>query len=410
MSIKRTEGGVIAAKGFFTYGLRAGIKPGKTNRDMALIYTEVPAVAAGVFTQNKVKAAPVKWDAEIIKKGGSINAVVINTGFANACTGEQGGKNARATAALAGSLLGVSEENVLVASTGVIGGQLPMEAIENGVKMLVPALNNTIEAADLSAEAIMTTDTRPKQVAFEFEIGGKTCHMGGMCKGSGMIHPNLGTMLCFITTDAAIDKALLHETLSEIADDTFNMISVDGDTSTNDSVIVLANGLCGNAEITERNSDYDEFRSALFETLKYLSMRIAEDGEGATKLFEVTVSNAVTKNDARLLAKSVITSSLTKAAIFGRDANWGRILCAMGYSSAQFDPDRVDITFTGENGTLPIVVDGVATDYSEEKATEILSSEKVTALIDVKDGEFCATAWGCDLTYDYVKINADYRS
>ncbi len=409
MNINQTDGGVIAAKGFVTYGLRAGIKPGKTNRDMALIYTEVPATAAGVFTQNRVKAAPVKWDSKIIAGGGSINAVVINTGFANACTGAEGDKNAAATAALAGELLGTGAENVLVASTGVIGGQLPMDAIENGIRMLVPVLNGTKEAADFAAEAIMTTDTHSKQIAYEFEIDGRICHIGGMCKGSGMIHPNLGTMLCFITTDALIEKALLQKMLAEIADDTFNMISVDGDTSTNDSVIVLANGLSG-AEITEGSEGCEVFRSALFETLKYLSMRIAEDGEGATKLFEVTVNGAVTKKDAKILAKSVITSSLTKAAIFGRDANWGRILCAMGYSSAEFVPEKVDITFKSENGELQIVKDGVATDYSEEKATEILSAPKVTAVIDVNDGCFSATAWGCDLTFDYVSINADYRS
>ena len=410
MSIKQIDGGVTAAAGFSTWGLRAGIKPGKTNRDMALIRTSAPATAAGVFTLNRVKAAPVKWDAEIIKSGSTVSAVVVNTGFANACTGEEGAMNAEATASLAASLLGVNKENVLVASTGVIGGQLPMDAIENGVRMLVPALTTGIEADSLAAEAIMTTDTRPKKIAFEFELGGKLCHMGGMCKGSGMIHPNLGTMLCFITTDVSIDKALLQRTLAEIADDTFNMVSVDGDTSTNDSVLVLANGLSGAVEIKSEGADYDVFREALYETLKYLSMRIAEDGEGATKLFEVTVNGAATKQDARMLAKSVVTSSLTKAAVYGRDANWGRILCAMGYSSANFDPEAVDISFVSANGTLQIVKDGVATDYSEEKATEILSADKVTALINVHDGEFTATAWGCDLTHGYVDINADYRS
>lgn len=410
MSIKQTDGGVAAAMGFTTYGLRAGIKPGKTNRDMAMIYTETPAEVAGVFTLNRVKAAPVKWDTEIVKSGEKVNAVVVNTGFANACTGEQGYKNAQSTAALAAELLGVKKENVLVASTGVIGGQLPMDIIENGVRMLAPVLNGTAEAAALAAEAIMTTDTRPKQIAFEFTLGGKVCHMGGMCKGSGMIHPNLGTMLCFITTDASIDKALLQEALAAVADETFNMISVDGDTSTNDSVLVMANGLCGNDRITSKGSDYNAFYEALYETLKFLSMRIAEDGEGATKLFEVTVNGAATKADARTLAKSVVTSSLVKAAIFGRDANWGRILCAMGYSTATFNPDLVDISFVSENGSLEIVKDGVATNYSEEKATEILSAPKVTALIDVKDGDFSATAWGCDLTHEYVSINADYRS
>lgn len=410
MDIKQIPGGVTAAEGFLTNGLRAGIKPGKKNRDMAMIYTETPAVCAGVFTRNKVKAAPVKWDASIVENSDFVHAVVVNTGFANACTGKVGDRNARATATLAASRLNVTPENVLVASTGVIGGQLPMDAIVLGVKKLASSLEASAEASARAAEAIMTTDTRPKEIAYETVVGGKKCHVGGMCKGSGMIHPNLGTMLCFITTDVSIDKALLNETLKEIADDTFNMISVDGDTSTNDSVLVLANGRAGNEKLTERNADYEAFRHALFETLKYLSMRIAEDGEGATKLFEVTVNNAVTKNDAKILAKSVVTSSLTKAAIFGRDANWGRILCALGYSGGEFEPEKVDISFISANGTLQIVKNGIAADYSEDFATHILSAEKVTALIDVKDGEFSATAWGCDLTHEYVNINADYRS
>ncbi len=410
MSLTQIEGGVAAPQGYTAYGLRAGIKPGKTNRDMALIRSEALAETAGVFTLNRVKAAPVKWDSSIVKSGSKVGAVVVNTGFANACTGEQGDKDARDTARIAASLLGLEENQVLVASTGVIGGRLPMDVISDGVRRLVPELNSTKEAAELAAEAIMTTDTRPKQIAFELEIDGKTCRIGGMCKGSGMIHPNLGTMLCFITTDIAIEKNLLQQTLREIADDTFNMISVDGDTSTNDSVLVLANGLCGNAVITEKNSDYFAFREALYETLKFLSMRIAEDGEGATKLFEVTVNNASTKDAARILAKSVITSNLTKAAIFGRDANWGRILCAMGYSGAEFDPDRVSIAFESENGRLMIVENGIASDYSEDEAKNILSADKVTAMIDVKDGGYSATAWGCDLTHEYVSINADYRS
>ena len=409
-SIKKITGGVTAPLGFTAWGLRAGIKPGKTNRDMAMVRTEKKAEVAGVFTKNIVKAAPVKWDSSIVSGGGKVGAVVVNTGFANACTGEKGYNDARTTAELAASQLGLETNEVLVASTGVIGQPLPMDKITEGVKALVPALTNTEEAAALAAEAIMTTDTRPKQIAFELELGGKTCRIGGMCKGSGMIHPNLGTMLCFITTDAAIEKSLLQKLLGEIADETFNMISVDGDTSTNDSVLVLANGLCGNDIITEENGDCAIFREALYEVLKFLSMRIAEDGEGATKLFEVTVNHASSRDSARTLAKSVVTSSLTKAAIYGRDANWGRILCAMGYSGADFDPEAVDIIFESANGRLTIVENGVATDYSEETAKDILSADKVTALIDVKDGEFSATAWGCDLTHEYVSINADYRS
>ena len=407
-SIKVIDGGVTAPLGFTAWGLRAGIKPGKTNRDMAMLRTEQKAETAGVFTKNLVKAAPVKWDKSIVAAGGRVGAVVVNTGFANACTGEQGDKDARTTAALAASLLGLEAEEVLVASTGVIGGRLPMDKIEAGVRALAPELKTGPEAAALAAEAIMTTDTRKKQYALEFELGGKVCRMGGMCKGSGMIHPNLGTMLCFITTDAAAPKAVLQELLAEVADDTFNMISVDGDTSTNDSVLVLANGMAGNGPLSA--SDKETLRAALYEMLKFLSMRIAEDGEGATKLFEVTVNGAATRDAARTLAKSVVTSSLTKAAIYGRDANWGRILCAMGYSGVNFDPDAVDIVFESANGRLTIVENGVAADYSEETAKEILSADKVTALIDVHDGEFSATAWGCDLTHEYVSINADYRS
>ncbi len=408
MSIKIIEGGVTAPQGFSAWGLRAGIKVGKTNRDMAMIASSVPAEAAGVFTKNRVKAAPVKWDAKVVESGAKVSAAVINTGFANACTGAQGEADAAATAALAAELLGVESGNVFVASTGVIGGRLPMDAVGRGVRELVPELSRGPEADSFAAEAIMTTDTRPKKIALEFSVGGKICRMGGMCKGSGMIHPNLGTMLCFVTTDAAVGRELLQGLLAEVADDTFNMISVDGDTSTNDSVLVMANGLSGAEVKTE--ADANALREALYETLRFLSMRIAEDGEGATKLFEVTVNGAATKADARLLAKSVVTSSLTKAAIYGRDANWGRILCAMGYSAASFDPDKVDIAFVSERGELMIVKNGVAAEYSEEKATDILSAPKVTALIDVHDGGFSATAWGCDLTHGYVDINADYRS
>ncbi len=407
-SIKIIDGGVTAPQGYSAWGLRAGIKPGKTNRDMAMIRTGQKAAVAGVFTKNLVKAAPVKWDKGIVNAGKKAGAVVVNTGFANACTGEQGDRDCRASAELTASLLGLDADEVLLGSTGVIGGRLPMDKIEAGIRALVPELKDTPEAAALAAEAIMTTDTRPKQYALEFDLGGKTCRMGGMCKGSGMIHPNLGTMLCYITTDAAVDKATLQETLAAVADDTFNMISVDGDTSTNDTVLLLANGMAGNGPLTDQ--DAAVFRAALFEMLKYLSMRIAEDGEGATKLFEATVCHAADRSSARTLAKSVITSSLTKAAIYGRDANWGRILCAMGYSGANFDPDKVDIIFESANGRMTIVENGVAADYSEETAKLILSADKVTALIDVHDGQASATAWGCDLTHEYVSINADYRS
>ncbi len=298
----------------------------------------------------------------------------------------------------------------MVASTGVIGAQLPMDKICSGIEQLPKLLDSSLEAGTLAAEAIMTTDTVDKQVAVQVEIGGKTVTIGGMCKGAGMIHPNMATMLCFITTDANIEKAALQKMTSAIVEDTFNMISVDGDTSTNDTVLVMANGMADNAEITADTEDYKVFYDALFYVLRELSKKIAGDGEGCTCLFEVQVKNAATKEQAKVLAKSIVTSSLTKAAIFGHDANWGRILCAMGYSGADLEPEKVDIYFESEAGKLKIVENGKATDYSEDKATEILSKNPVTAIADVKMGTKEATAWGCDLTFDYVKINADYRS
>jgi len=307
-------------------------------------------------------------------------------------------------------VLNIPEDAVLVASTGVIGRQLPMDKINEGIKLLAPKLESTREAALMAAEAIMTTDTVSKEIAVEVEIGGKTVTIGGMCKGSGMIHPNMCTMLAFVMTDACISKEMLTKMVKANVKDTFNMISVDGDTSTNDTMLVLANGMAGNAEITEENEDYKVLAEALFEVNKYLAKKMAGDGEGATALFEVKVIGAESKEQAVTISKSVVCSSLTKAAIYGHDANWGRILCAMGYSGAQFDPEKVDIWFESKAGKLKIVEDGVDTGYSEEIATKILSEEEVTAICDIKMGEFEATAWGCDLTYDYVKINADYRS
>ena len=407
--MKRIEGGVTAPKGFQAAGLYAGIKKGH-KKDMAMIFSEAPCRAAGVFTTNVVKAAPVKWDYKVVHESKFAQAVVVNSGVANACTGKEGYACCRETAGEAGKLLGIPEDAVLVASTGVIGAQLPMDTIKAGVGMLVPALGSGREDAALAAEAIMTTDTKPKEVAVELSIGGKTVRMAGMCKGSGMIHPNMATMLCFVVTDAAISRPLLQKALSDDVVDTFNMISVDGDTSTNDSVLLLANGLAGNPEITEENEDYARFCEGLRLVMTELSKKIAGDGEGATCLFEVTVKGAATKEDARILAKSVVTSSLTKAAIFGHDANWGRILCALGYSGVMFDPEQVDIWFESSAGTLKIVENGVSTGYSEEEATKILSQEEVTAICDIKAGDASATAWGCDLSFDYVKINADYRS
>lgn len=377
---------------------------------MAVIYSQVPCQAAGTFTTNVVKAAPVKWDQKLVKESGEAQAVVINAGIANACTGAEGYSYCKATAQAASEAFGVDENSVLVASTGVIGMQLPMDRLTAGIRMMAPLLSDTQESGTEAAKAIMTTDTEKKEVAVEFEAGGKTVTIGGMCKGSGMIHPNMCTMLAFVTTDLAISRELLQEALSQDIKDTYNMISVDGDTSTNDTVLLLANGMAGNPVITEKNEDYHAFCQALNVVNETLAKKMAGDGEGCTALFEVKIIGAESKQQAVTLAKSVITSNLTKAAIFGHDANWGRILCAMGYSGALFDPEKVDLFFESAAGKLKIIENGVALDYSEEEATRILSEPEVTAVADVKMGDQTATAWGCDLTFDYVKINADYRS
>lgn len=406
---KNISGGVNAAKGFMANGLNAGIK-NNVKKDMALVYSEKPCVAAGVFTTNKVKAAPVKWDYNVVHNSHYAQAVVVNSGVANACTGEEGYGYCMDMAEAVGNEMQLPKDAVLVASTGVIGRQLPMDIIKEGIKKLPKGLKPDEEAATLAAEAIMTTDTKSKQVAVNFEIDGKVVTVGGMCKGSGMIHPNMATMLCFITTDCMIKKDLLQKALSEIVNDTFNMISVDGDTSTNDSVLLLANGMAENKIIDTEDENYKKFYEALYYIMEELSKKIAGDGEGCTCLFEVRVLNALTKEDAKTMAKSVVCSSLTKAAIYGHDANWGRILCAMGYSGAEFDPELVDIYFESACGRLQIVKDGRADDYSEEEATKILSKEHVIAICDCKQGTFNATAYGCDLTHEYVNINADYRS
>ncbi len=409
MEIKKTEGGVTAAKGFLAASCAAGIKY-QGRQDMAMIYSELPCKSAGTFTTNVVKAAPVKWDRKQVESGEAAQAVVVNAGIANACTGEEGMEYCRRTAAAAGAALGIAPGAVLVASTGVIGKQLPMDRIEAGVKMLAKDLGSGLDKGEAASRAIMTTDTKNKQVAVQVELGGALVTVGGMCKGSGMIHPNMCTMLSFVTTDAAISKELLVEALREDIKDTYNMISVDGDTSTNDTVLLLANGMAGNKEIADKDEDYQRFCQALHVVNETLAKKMAGDGEGCTALFEVTVKGAESKAQAVTLAKSVITSNLTKAAIFGHDANWGRILCAMGYSGAEFDPEKVDLFFESAAGKLQIIENGVALDYSEEEATKILSEPEVTAVADIKMGDFTATAWGCDLTFDYVKINADYRS
>lgn len=407
--MKIIEGGVTAAKGFKAAGVNVGIK-NNIKKDMAMIVSDKPCTVAGTFTTNKVKAAPVLWDKRIVEQSPNAQAVVCNSGIANACTGEEGYACCRTMAEEAGKVLGISADAVLVASTGVIGKQLPMDIIVTGINKLSSQLGYTMEDGRLAAEAVMTTDTHRKEVAVTFELGGRTVTMGGMCKGAGMIHPNMATMLCFITTDAAVSKPMLLKALKEIIPDTFNMISVDGDTSTNDTVLVLANGMAGNEEITTENEDYDTFFEALYYVNKELAKMIAGDGEGATCLFEAEVVGAATKEQAKVLAKAIITSNLTKCAIFGHDANWGRILCAMGYSGADFNPEIVDIYLESDAGRLKIVENGSAADYSEEFATQILSANPVRAIADVKQGESTATAWGCDLTFDYVKINADYRS
>lgn len=407
--MKEIKGGVTAAKGFQAASAAAEIKY-KGRTDMAMIFSSVPCKAAGTFTTNIVKAAPVKWDQKVVYEQPYAQAVICNSGIANACTGEEGYGYCKETADAAAEILNISPDSVLVASTGVIGMQVPIEKIKNGIKMMVPALSGEIFAGTDAAKAIMTTDTVHKEVAVEIEIGGKAVTIGGMCKGSGMIHPNMCTMLGFVTTDISISKELLLEALKEDVKDTYNMISVDGDMSTNDTVLLLANGMAGNEEITEKNADYEKFKMALNYVNTILSKKIAGDGEGATALFEVKVIGASTKEEAVILSKSVVTSSLTKAAIYGHDANWGRILCALGYSGVSFDPEKVDLYFESRAGKIKIIENGVSTGYSEEEATKILSEDEVTAIADMKMGDASATAWGCDLTYDYVKINADYRS
>lgn len=403
------DGGVTAAKGFEAAGVEAGIKY-QNRKDMALIYSKKPCRTAGVFTSNVVKAAPVLWDKAVVTHSPYAQAVVINAGIANACTGSQGYECCNKTAQAAADCLQIPKDAVLVASTGVIGMQLPLDKLTEGVKKLVETKADTLAAGQLAAEAIMTTDTISKQAAVTFEVGGKTVTMGGMCKGSGMIHPNMCTMLCFITSDVSISKELMQEALSENVVDTFNMISVDGDTSTNDTLVILANGMAENPEITTKNDDYYKFADALNYINTTLAKMMAGDGEGATALFETKVINARTKEDARRLSKSVICSSLTKAAIFGHDANCGRIICALGYSGVDFDPEKIELYLENKDKSILVYKDGLMTDYDDDEVSKLLASDEVRALVDMKMGDASACAWGCDLTYDYVKINADYRS
>ena len=407
--MREIAGGVTSAKGFEAAGAEAAVKY-KNRKDMALVYSTAPCRVAGTFTTNVVKAAPVLWDKQVVETSAFAQAVVVNSGIANACTGKPGMDCCKAEAEHAGKLLGIPAEAVLVASTGVIGMAMPVDRLCAGIDKLVAAKAATPEAGLDAAKAIMTTDTVHKQVAVEVELGGKTVTIGGMCKGSGMIHPNMCTMLGFVTTDANISKEMLQKAVSASVVDSFNMISVDGDTSTNDTLLVLANGLAGNEEITAEGADFKAFCEALDYVTMYLAKKMAGDGEGATALFECQVVGADTKENARTLAKSVICSSLSKAAIFGHDANFGRFLCALGYSGVNFDPENVDLYFQSKSGRIHIFGEGIAKDYSEEEATKILSDEEVTIYVDMHMGNAEATAWGCDLSYDYVKINADYRS
>ena len=402
------DGTVTLPKGFYGAGDHVGIK--KEKKDLALIYSEVDALAVGTFTQNVVKAAPVIWDKMVVENYDCARVIAINSGVANACTGDEGIYNNELFASKVADNFGVKKEEVLICSTGVIGKQLPMDKIIEGIAKVKELLNNDQKSGEIVAQSIMTTDTKPKHIAVTVELGGEIVTIGACCKGSGMIHPNMATMLGFITTDCNISKELLNKALKEIITDTFNMVSVDRDTSTNDTVLLLANGLANNEKITSENDDYYKFKKALYYVNEYLAKAIAGDGEGATKLLEVQVHGANSIEQAKVIAKSVCTSPLVKTAVYGNDANWGRLLCAMGYSGEEFDPYNVDLSIASEYGTLQLVAKGMATDYSEELATKILSSSEVKAIIDIHNGEYKATAWGCDLTYDYVKINADYRS
>ncbi len=403
------KGGVTAAKGYEAASTAAGIKY-QDRTDMAMVYSRVPCVAAGTFTTNVVKAAPVKWDQQVVAGGAKAQAVIVNSGIANACTGAEGFGYCEDTAQAAAEALGISKDGVLIGSTGVIGRQIPIDKLTAGIRVLAKEKNDTLENGTAAAKAIMTTDTCEKELAVTFDAGGKTVTLGGMAKGSGMIHPNMCTMLSFITTDAVISKEALQKALSEDVQDTYNMISVDGDMSTNDTVILLANGLAENPEITEGSGDYESFKEALHTVNEYLAKKIAGDGEGATALFEVRAEGCESVQQAKTLAKSIVCSNLTKTAIAGHDANWGRILCAMGYSGAQFDPEKVDLFFESKAGRIQIIENGTAVDYSEAEATKILSEPEVTAIADVKMGDQTAVAWGCDLTHGYIEINADYRS
>ena len=401
------NGTITDVKGFKAAGITAGLKK-SGKKDLALIYSEYKAVSAAVFTKNLVKAAPILVDMENIKSENT-QAIIVNSGNANACTGEDGYKNAKKMTEIIAEKLNLHPTEVLVESTGIIGVQMDMEKVASGLEKIVPELSE--EGGHNAGEAIMTTDTFPKNLAVKIEIGGKEVTIAGIAKGSGMIHPDMATMLAFLVTDISIDKKLLQKVFSKSTDDSYNMVSVDGDTSTNDMAGILANGAAGNAKITDENSEeFKIFKEALNFVNKELAKSIAKDGEGATKLIEVTTKNARTMEDAKKVSKSVITSSLFKAAVFGSDANWGRILCAVGYSGAELIVDKIEIFIKGEDKIIQVAKNGMGIDFGEEEVEKILKEEKVGVIVNLNDGNYDATAWGCDLTYDYVKINADYRT
>ena len=404
--MKLIEGGVCAAQGYKANGIRCGIRKNKDKRDLSLIVSEVRAACAAVYTTNLVKGAPIIVD-KMHLADGHAQAIICNSGNANTCNAD-GVEIAEKMSKLTADALGLAENDIVVASTGVIGQRLDITPIAAGIPELAAGLS--IDGSDKAIEGIMTTDTVPKSVAVEFEIGGKTCRLGGIAKGSGMIHPNMATMLVFITTDASVSPEMLQKALSGDVKNTFNMTSVDGDTSTNDTVVLMANGLAGNAEITSEGADFDEFMKALNTVTVALCRKIAGDGEGATKLLECIVTGAADKETAKIVAKSVICSSLLKAAMFGADANWGRVLCAIGYSQAEVDVNKIDVSFRSSKGLLEVCKNGAGIDFSEESAKEILLEKEIEILVDLNSGSENATAWGCDLTYDYVKINGDYRT
>lgn len=406
MSIKFVDGSVTAPRGFVASGVHCGIRKNKNKRDLALIYCEKPCAAAAIYTTNLVKSAPILVTRANLENG-TAQAVICNSGNANTCNSD-GIEVAEKTCALVAKALNIDAKDVIVGSTGVIGQKLPIDPIANSIPELVSALSK--EGATNAAEAIMTTDLVKKEYAVETEIGGKTVYIGGIAKGSGMIHPNMATMLCFITTDAAISADMLKIAVKTVADKSFNMVSVDGDTSTNDTLAVMASGLAGNAEITEQNEDYNIFVEALTMLCRKLSKEMAKDGEGASKLLVCKVSGAKTEKDAKGVAKSVVCSSLLKAAMFGSDANWGRVLCAIGYSGCDVDINKVDVSFASKAGKVDVCKNGAGIDFSEELAKTVLTEDEIDIVVELNDGNSVAEAYGCDLTYEYVKINGDYRS